>query len=191
MTGHRTTPRDSLFSADSDATFSPCRKYRYTLTRSIPDPATGCDGVEGGTLTVIGLNPSTADETTDDPTIRRCVRFARDWGFDRLKMVNLFAYRATDPNDLFKAAWEGANIVGPENDHALSLAFGGSDRILAAWGAVTPVMALRVHQFAETFGGWEFWALGLTKLGSPRHPLYMRADTQPFIYDLGAHRVQA
>lgn len=167
--------------------------YRYVLTREIDDPQFGCldEDERGGTVTFVGLNPSTADATTDDPTIRRCVRFAREWGFDRLKMVNLFAYRATDPNDLFKAAWGGTNIVGPENDHHLSLAFGGSDKIVAAWGALTPVMALRVYEFAETFAGWEFWALGLTKLGSPRHPLYMRADSVPVRYDLGAHRVQA
>lgn len=172
--------------AENGATFSPCRTYRYSLTRAIPDPAEGCNGIEGGTMTVIGLNPSTADETADDPTIRRCIRFAREWGFDRLKMVNLFAYRATDPDDLWRAQRDGVDIVGPENDHHLSLAFGGSERIVAAWGVNAP--ARRLEQFEATFQGWQMWALGLTRDGFPRHPLYMRADTLPFIYDLGARR---
>lgn len=173
---------------EARATFSPCRTWRYSLSREIADPALGCNDEPGGTVTFVGLNPSTADETTDDPTIRRCVRFARDWGFSRLKMVNLFAYRATDPTDLFNAASDGIDVVGPENDHNLSLAFGGSDRIMAAWGAPAPLTIRRVEQFAETFGGWQFWALGLTALGSPRHPLYMRADSMPFVYDLAARR---
>lgn len=184
---------NAAYASGSGALLSPDRVYRYVLTREIADPHFGCldEDERGGTVTFVGLNPSTADETTDDPTIRRCMRFARDWGFDRLKMVNLFAYRATDPDDLIRAAMNGTQIVGPENDHHLSLAFGGSDRIVAAWGAVTAITALRVYEFAETFSGWQFWALGLTKNGSPRHPLYMRADTQPVIYDLWEHRVQA
>ena len=165
------------------AVLSDCRTYRYSLTRDIADTHLGCLDEAGGTVVFVGLNPSTADETTDDPTIRRCIRFARDWGFDRLKMVNLFAYRATDPSDLFSAARDGVDVVGPENDHNLSLAFGGADRIVAAWGAPAPLTVKRVEQFAETFHGWQFWALGLTALGSPRHPLYMRADAQPFIYE--------
>lgn len=171
---------EPLLPPASGATFSPCRTWRYSLTRAISDPAAGCNGVEGGTLTFVGLNPSTADETVDDPTIRRCIRFARDWGFDRLKMVNLYAYRATDPRDL----WLADDPVGPENDHNLSLAFGGSDRTIVAWGA--NARPDRLAQFAQTFAGWQFWALGLTKDGAPRHPLYMRADAQPFIYPLRA-----
>ncbi len=106
------------------------RRYRYSLTRLIADPQYGCLGEDerGGTVTFVGLNPSTADETTDDPTIRRCIRFAREWGFDRLKMVNLFAYRATDPRDL----WAADAPIGPENDCTISKVFGGSDKIVAA-----------------------------------------------------------
>ncbi len=179
--------RPSMFAAH----FSPCRTWRYSLTRDVG--AGMLDGaVSGeGTVTFIGLNPSTADETTDDPTIRRCIRFARDWGYGRLKMVsihfggyavfNLYAYRATDPNDLFRAMADGVDVVGPENDHALSLTFGGSDLIVAAWGAGG--RDPRLAQFIETFKGWQFTALGMTTNGAPRHPLYMRADSQPFVYD--------
>lgn len=177
--------RESLLEAR--ATFSPCRRWRYSLTREIADPQFGCldEDERGGTLTFVGLNPSTADETTDDPTIRRCVRFARDWGFDRLKMMNLYALRSTDPRGL----WLADDPVGPENDHALSLAFGGSERIIVAWGA--NARPDRLASFAETFHGWPFWALGLTKDGAPRHPLYMRADVQPVPYDVGALRAAA
>jgi hypothetical protein len=184
--GHGTTPTDggsglkrggdpstSLF---ADAYFSANRLHRYALTRDV-----GTISGEG-TVTFIGLNPSTADETTDDPTIRRCVRFARDWGYSRLKMVNLYAFRATNPNDLFDSMEAGIDVVGPENDHVLSVTFGGSDLIVAAWGAGG--RDPRLSQFIETFRGWRFHALGLTQSGAPRHPLYLRADSQPFVYDL-------
>src|SRR3954454_5135391 len=95
-------PLESMFAAEgSSAYLSPCRTWRYSLTRTITDPDESCCRPKGGTVTFVGLNPSTADETLDDPTTRRCVRFARDWGFNRLKMVNLYAYRATKPNDLW------------------------------------------------------------------------------------------
>ena len=120
-------------------------------------------------VTFVGLNPSTADSIRDYPTLRRCVRFAREWGFARLQMVNLFAYRATDPRQLLAVA----DPVGPENDDVLSSAFGTSDLIVAAWGVnATPQ---RVYEIM----GWPIrprHALGLTKHGAPRHPLYVRAD---------------
>lgn len=170
---------------EGSAYFSPCRRWRYSLRREIVDPEIGCldEDERGGTVTFVGLNPSTADETADDPTIRRCIGFARRWGFDRLKMVNLYAFRSTDPRGL----WLADDPVGPENDHVLSLVFGGSDRIVAAWGA--HARPDRLAQFAEIFGGWRFHALGLTKDGAPRHPLYLRGDVMPFVYDLGARRV--
>lgn len=157
-------------SVQGRATFSPCRRWRYSLTRDFATP------FGDGTVTVIGLNPSTADENQDDPTIRRCLRFARDWGYSTLKMVNLYAWRSTDP----KALWLADDPVGPENDHGLSLAFGGSDLIVAAWGA--NARADRIAQFFDTFGGWRFHALGVNKDGSPKHPLYLPARTIPAIY---------
>ena len=76
------------------ATFSECRKYRYTLWRR-------WDGLfASGYAMFIGLNPSTADETNDDPTIRRCIGYARDWGYGGLCMTNLFAFRATLPKNM-------------------------------------------------------------------------------------------
>ncbi len=145
------------------AYISECGRYRYSLTRDVA-PLEG-----NGTVTFVGLNPSTADSIHDDPTMRRCVRFAREWGFARLEMVNLYAYRSTDPRQLTAVA----DPIGPENDHVLSLVFGISDLIVAAWG----VKATR-ERVSEIMG-WSVGprhALGLTKHGTPRHPLYVPAD---------------
>lgn len=151
------------------AYFSPCRTWRYCLTRDVA-PLTG-----DGTCAFVGLNPSIADETTDDPTIRRCIRFARDWGYARLKMVNLYALRSTDPRALKTAS----DPVGPENDHVLSLVFGGADLVIAAWGVnadserVAKVLAWPIRPHL---------CLGLTKDGAPRHPLYVRANAVPVVF---------
>ena len=107
----------------TDTIFSPCRTYRYALWREW----IGGDGY----VMFIGLNPSTADETQDDPTIRRCIAFAKAWGYGGLSMTNLFAFRATDPKKM-KAV---ADPIGPENDaHLLRLAR-DAGVIVAAWGA--------------------------------------------------------
>ncbi len=147
------------------AYLSECRTYRYALTRDVA-PLTG-----EGTVTFIGLNPSTADEEQDDPTIRRCVGFARSWGFARLKMLNLYAFRATDPNDLFAAE----DMVGPDNDCTIAKVVGGSDLVVCAWGANgTPP---RTRQVLDLVAAPH--CLGLTMHGAPRHPLYVKGDTQP------------
>jgi hypothetical protein len=147
------------------AYLSPCRTWRYSLTRDVA-PLTG-----EGTVVFVGLNPSTADETQDDPTIRRCVGFAQRWGYARLKMLNLYAYRATDPRELRTAA----DPVGPDNDHVLSVVFGGCDLIVAAWGvgaAPARVAAIMDWPLRPRV------CLGLTKDGAPRHPLYARGDSR-------------
>ncbi|HZL19866.1 MAG TPA: DUF1643 domain-containing protein [Polyangia bacterium] len=158
----------------SGAYLSPCRTWRYCLTRDV-DPMLG-----EGTVAFVGLNPSTADETQDDPTIRRCIRFARDWGYARLKMVNLYAFRTTHPYVLKAVAESGTDIVGPENDHTLALVFGGSDLIVAAWGVHAETE--RVAQITDD-GRWPLHCLGLTRDGAPRHPLYMRADSKPIPFN--------
>ena len=155
-TGH--TPGSAYISSDG--------LYRYSLMRDI-SPLVGC-----GTCTFVMLNPSTADAAQDDPTIRRCMGFARTWGFGRLKVVNLYAYRATKPSDL----WLADDPIGPENDHVLSIAFGGSDLLIAAWGAHA-----KRDRVAEILS-WPVrprLCLGLTKSGAPRHPLYLRRDAVP------------
>jgi hypothetical protein len=147
------------------AYLSECGRYRYSLTRDVA-PLTG-----EGTVAFIGLNPSTADATTDDPTIRRCIRFARDWGFARLKMLNLYAFRATDPVVMFAAD----DPVGPENDCTIAKVVGGSDMVICAWGVHGT--GKRVEDVLRFTGAPH--ALGLTKDGAPRHPLYVKADTVP------------
>ena len=155
---------------NSTATLSPCRTYRYSLTR---------EWGRGLAVLFVGLNPSTADETMDDPTIRRCISFARNWGYARLHMANLFAFRATKPSDMKNAI----DPVGPENDrHLLALA---EDSVLtvAAWG---------VH---GTFGGRHnavhrmlprLHYLRLTKDGHPGHPLYLPGNLKPVAWDQDA-----
>jgi hypothetical protein len=148
------------------ATFSPCRTWRYTLHRDVA-PLTG-----SGRVAFIGLNPSTADETRDDPTIRRCIRFARDWGYAELVMLNAYAYRSTDPAGL----WEVGDPVGPDNDEWIARESGAANLVVCAWGVhcdeqrEREVLALLPPRPR---------VLGFTKDGHPRHPLYMRADTTP------------
>lgn len=162
----------SLFSV-GNAVLSLDGLYRYSLTREL-----------GGerTCTFVMLNPSTADGDQDDPTIRRCIRFTRDWGFGRLQVVNLFAYRATDPTAMYRAARDGRDIIGPENDEQIARVLDASQRIVVAWGAPTRITIDRARQFAARFAAYQFWAIGCTALGSPRHPLYVRADVEPFRY---------
>lgn len=98
-------------SAQGEATFSGCGRYRYRLTRELNG---ALFAGSGRAITFIMLNPSTADANADDPTIRRCKGFARGWGYGRLIIVNLFAFRATDPRDMWKAHEGGVDIVGEQ-----------------------------------------------------------------------------
>ncbi len=162
---------EALSGADMSAYISDDGMYRYTLIRNLPPQLVPREGSQG-TCTFVMLNPSTADASKDDPTIRWCMRFARDWGFHRLKVVNLYAFRATDPREMFKAA----DPVGPENDHVLSVAFGSSDLLIAAWGAHAK------RDRVEKILSWPIrprLCLGVTKDGAPRHPLYLRRDVKP------------
>ena len=146
--------------------------YRYSLTRHLLPPLDSGQGYSMTTCTFVMLNPSTADAEQDDPTIRRCMGFARTWGFTRLKVVNLYAFRATKPSDL----WLADDPVGPENDHVLSIEFGSSDLLIAAWGAHA-----KPNRVAEILS-WPVrprLCLGSTKAGAPRHPLYLRRDAMP------------
>lgn len=146
----------------SHAGFSPCRRYRYTLSRTW-DAASP-------PLVFIGLNPSTADETTDDPTIRRCIGFARRDGFGGIVMLNLFALRSTDPAALSDAS----DPVGPWNDDQIFAACKGRT-VVAAWG-VHGTLRGRDKVVRRLLAGVDLRCLGRTKEGNPRHPLYLRAD---------------
>lgn len=121
------------------------------------------------------LNPSTADEEVDDPTIRRCIGFSRRDGLSGLRVVNLFALRSTDPAGLADA-WDP---VGPENDAWIRDVAARSHRIVVAWGA-HPLARTRIGAVVPILRGAEgrrLWCLGTTASGAPRHPLYVRGDT--------------
>lgn len=163
--------------------FSPCRRYRYTLWRewSTFEMFDGCNDGERGSdrareyLMIIGLNPSTADETKDDPTIRRCIGFAKAWGFGGLCMTNLFAFRATDPK-VMKAA---VNPVGDENDQWLFQMADCAGLILAAWGAHGSFLD-RDKAIIRAIP--KLHCLRTNADGSPQHPLYVPAATIPVRY---------
>jgi hypothetical protein len=151
----------------SDATLSTDGLYRYWLGRRWS---------EGPVATFVMLNPSTADASADDPTIRRCVGFSKAHGAGGLDVVNLYALRSTDP----KGLWIANDPVGPLNDmHLYWAAEKAAQRgwpIIAAWGA--NARADRVAQVCRIDGMDRLAALGVTKDGAPRHPLYLRADAQ-------------
>jgi hypothetical protein len=161
------------------AVLSDCGRYRYALTRG-----NWLDGV--GTVLFVMLNPSTADATEDDPTIRRCIRFARDWGYARLAVANLYAFRATDPRDLALAG----DPIGPENDEWLERLSSEANMVVVAWGAnrlATPARVDRVLQLL----GWSTCCLGTTKDGAPQHPLRLAATTAPRRFAPIAHEAPA
>ncbi len=154
-------------SVHCDADISPDGRYRYWLTRIWDlDRPRAC---------WIALNPSTADASVDDPTIRRCMGFSRRWGAGGIYVVNLFALRATDPRELRLPG----DPVGPDNDAYLKdAARAGFLCFVAAWGA-SAIAAARVEPVLAIFRehGRLLQCLGQTKDGAPRHPLYVRADT--------------
>lgn len=157
---------------ESKATFSPCRRYRYTLWRSWA----GLFGGGKGYAMFVGLNPSTADETLDDPTIRRCIAFARSWGYDGLCMANLFAFRATDPADMLAQA----DPVGEENDRYLQECAAGAGIVIAAWGCHGTHRG-RDRQVRAMLTKLHY--LRLTAAGHPGHPLYLPGDLRTVLWE--------
>lgn len=152
------------------ATLSRDGLYRYTLRRAWGS---------GPFVAFVGLNPSTADATQDDPTIRRCIRFARDWGYDGLVMLNLFAYRATNPKTLTLMTAAGEDPVGRGNDEVLAAVCEQAALIVQAWGSFRlGVERARSEAVVYALGG-ESCVLGRTKNGHPRHPLYMPTSSRP------------
>lgn len=146
-----------------DAAFDPTGRYRYRLRRSWS---------AGPRVVFVMLNPNTADAVRDDPTIRRCIGFARRWGFASVDVVNLFAYRTVDPRELARVA----DPVGPDNDLHITRAVRRADLVVCAWGA-TRLARERGARVAALVAQREVRCLGRTKAGAPRHPLYLRADT--------------
>lgn len=158
------------------AVFSPDRVYRYVLRRR------WCG--EGPTVNFILLNPSTADESRLDPTLRRCAGFARSWGFAGMVITNVFAFRSTCPDVLCRAA----EPVGPANDRHLLREARRADAVVAGWGNHAAHLG-RAAAVARLLDGVEIRCLGVNGTGMPRHPLYVAATAPlvPFSCTLTPH----
>ncbi len=156
------------------AKLSECGRYRYSLGRAWKPNM--------GAALFVCLNPSTADHTKDDPTVRKCIGFAERWGFGAMWIVNLFAFRATDPRELRRAQSLGADIVGGiKNREAIIEGAKFSDRVVLAWGAHakpwTPYTKTVTQIVQEAIGVRPLWCLGTTNDGQPRHPLMLAYKT--------------
>lgn len=161
--------------------------YRYTLRRGGWDEPDLFDHVYvNGCLCWVMLNPSTADDNEDDPTIRRCIRFTKDNGYSSMVVVNVFAARATKPTELIDMAGAGVDPRGYGNGPIVGACIESSDAVIFAWGATIPrciqPLADDTIGFATAAAGLVGGplCLGTTKDGSPRHPLYVAAD-QPIV----------
>jgi hypothetical protein len=151
----------------SGALFSTCRNWRYALWRN-------WEGGNGRVL-FIGLNPSKADEHHNDPTIRRCMGFARDWGYGGILMGNIYAFCATRPSELFKTPEK----EGPENQQILDTMCHLATKVVCCWGN---------HGLAKQgdmpllSGKLPIHCLKLNRSGAPAHPLYLRKYLKPAIW---------
>lgn len=160
--------------APSVAVYSACEHYRYALTR-IWDP-------QGRRVLFIMLNPSTATEIQNDPTVERCERRARALGYGAFRVCNIFAWRATNPRDMRAQT----DPVGPANDDAIRDALRWTQDTIAAWGS-HGVHLHRGRAVADLIRamGAQPRHLGLTRDGQPKHPLYISYTTQPVDWVLG------
>lgn len=145
------------------AVLSSCGTWRYRLRRE------WLTGV--GEVCWIMLNPSTADAEVDDPTIRKVVGFSQRWGFRSATVVNLYAYRATDPKVLRSAEREGVDVVGPGNDRHIVDAVYDAQRVIVGWGRNEPASGARVRRVTGLLCEHTAWCLGTVGNGQPRHPL--------------------
>lgn len=153
------------------AWISPGGEYRYRLWRRWGP---------GRLVVFVMLNPSTADGKVDDPTVRRCIGFAKAWGFDAMEIVNLFAWRATKPKDLPAGLM---TVTGPENDRHIAEVTSRASRVICAWGSMKgrpPAYRARARAVLAKLP--EPHAIALTEAGDPRHPLYLAKGLEPSPY---------
>lgn len=183
--GERDVTQFTLFNTSkSTADISEDGVYRYLLTRHWDDTLPFCGWVM--------LNPSTADASKDDATVGKCIGFSKRWGFGGIMVANCFAFRATKPDDMKRAA----DPFGPRNTSTFSLLVSRCGRIVLAWGAnvrfkqgkiriqgdVGTLRSLQREKRGYT-GGKELVCLGRTKAGFPRHPLMLAYSTPVEPYD--------
>lgn len=157
--------------ADSVAVYSDCERYRYALTRVWAE--------ERGRVLFVMLNPSTATELQNDPTVERCERRARALGFGAFRVCNIFAWRETDPKLMRRAE----DPVGPMNDSAIIEACDWAGTIVCAWGTHGAHLERgpEVEHLMRS-SGMALHHLGLTKEGHPRHPLYVAYSEEPRLW---------
>jgi hypothetical protein len=146
------------------AIISECQRYRYVLEREWQPELPG--------VLFVALNPSTADGQHDDPTVRRCVGFARSWGFGKIVIANLFALRSSHPSVLLI----DVDPIGPENDWWLAELSSRFALTIAAWG-VHGALRERAAEVLPRLSNVHH--LGLTSAGHPKHPLYLPKATCP------------
>lgn len=158
----------------SGAQFDPTQTYRYRLWRSW-DP-------HAPRLAFILLNPSRADDRANDPTIRRCLGFAQTWGYGTIEVVNLFAFRTPDPEQLRRVP----DPIGADCDRYLLAAVQQAAQTIVAWGNGGRLYgrdrAVWSQLLAAGVPTTQIACLGLTQMGQPRHPLYLKRDCQPRVY---------
>lgn len=158
--------------AGSSAVISECGRYRYKLSRRTSVTQFSDTGKRA---VWVMLNPSTADATTNDRTIEAVLDFSARWLCTHVDVVNMYAFRATDPSEL----WKAADPVGPDNNYWIMDTCYGADLIVCAWGG--NAAASRITE-VEMMLPRPTWALARNKDGTPKHPLYIRRDTKPVRY---------
>ena len=161
------------------AKLSDCEKYRYELIREWPALDSTPAVAKAGYVVFCLLNPSTADAVEDDPTIKRCVDFVRRWGYSRLVVVNLFAFRATDPSELVRCP----DPVGESNNQYILKNAKDAALFVAGWG--TEGRRLNRHNVVLDMlrsSGVVMYSLGENGDGTPKHPLYLNKKTVPRPY---------
>lgn len=146
------------------------KRYRYTLTRKWS---------EGPCIAFLMFNPSTADAKIDDHTIRKCMGFAQRWGYGSMVVLNLFAFRSTNPGAVCLAH----DAVGPDNDWHILTTLKSCTEVVCAWGCSSHIrgrLAARVPEVVNMLAGLaaDITCLGTSKDGSPRHPLMLSYDTK-------------
>ena len=159
-------------STKGSAVISPCGRFRYELTREWDEALPWC--------CFIGLNPSTADANTDDPTIRRCIGFAKSFGCGNLLMLNLYAFRTVSPKVLWQARRDFVDIVGGKDNHFPAMQTRINFRAaltIAAWGRHGKNRGIDALNYLS-----ELHYLSLNSDGTPKHPLYLKADLKPVLF---------
>jgi len=151
--------------------------HRYILRRS---------WMGSGQVNWIMLNPSTADDVFDDPTIRKCIGFTKRWGYGSLVVTNLFAFRATEPREMKALAkLDYSRAVGYGNDQDIISAASESDLVVVAWGTHGSFLGRAQTVIKQVIPDITLYCIGLTKEGFPLHPCMAAYTDAPLIYAKG------